>query len=227
MDVSKFISLLSDKSLWLARSDTFKDKREGVFHQAMKSDLDKIYKNLKLKELDDTINTIRNTDDFQNYLSINTYINCWHENHSENMVMWEIYGQSENSVAIKTTTARLKQSFDLKKVMKNAIEVALDEVSYEDHIHADSEQNYRQPFFIKRPHFSFEQEVRLYVRARHAKTKSETPTGYKIPVNLKILITEIYVHPDAEDWFFEIIKDLIQKYDIDVEVKKGLCGNCY
>lgn len=224
MNVSKFISLLSDKSLWLARSDTFKDKREGIFHQEMKLELDKIYEDLKTTELINSVG-VQNADDFQNYLSINTYINCWHKNDVENMVMWEIYGQTENSVAIKTTALKLKQSFDLEKVMEDAIEIALDEVSYEDHDNARSKRNYRQPFFIKRPHFSFEQEVRLYLFARHARTRSEASAGHKISVDLASLIDEIYVHPDAEDWFLDAIKDLIEKYDIDAEVKKGSYGN--
>ncbi|TBT23710.1 hypothetical protein D5E80_24820 [Vibrio parahaemolyticus] len=43
MDLPKFLSLLSSESIWLARSDTFKDKREGLFHSAMRSELDRIY----------------------------------------------------------------------------------------------------------------------------------------------------------------------------------------
>ena len=224
MDLSKYLSLLSDQSLWLARSDTFADKREGVFHPAMRRDLDEIYHSLS-SEGKINSSDIENTDDFQNHLSNNTYINCWHKSDSESMIMWEIYGQSENSIAIKTTPSKLKNSFNLDNVMKDAIEVALDDVIYEDHDKAASEKCYRQPFFLKRPHFSFEQEVRLYFRARHTKSKSEAPYGYKITVDLNQLIDEIYVHPDAEDWFFHAVKDLNKKYDIRAPLKRGVCGN--
>lgn len=39
MDVAKYLSLLSSKSIWLARPDTFKDQREGSFPDSMKSEL--------------------------------------------------------------------------------------------------------------------------------------------------------------------------------------------
>ena len=43
---------------------------------------------------------------------------------------------------------------------------------------------------------------------------------YKIPVNLDTLIDEIYVHPDADDWFFEAVTDLTAKYGLNKKVKK-------
>lgn len=223
MDTSKFLSLLSQKTLWLARPDTFKDKKEGVFHREMKAELDKIYRSLNsgIKATDG----INSSEEFQSYLSNNTYINCWHKNNSESMIMWEMYGQTENSVAIKTTVKKLKESFNLHRVMKFALEVALDDVLYAKHDSIPSEKNYRQPFFIKRPHFSFENEVRLYIRAKDKKSRSDAPLGYAIPVDLSVLIEKIYVHPDSEDWFLESIQDLAKKYNITAEVTKGLCGN--
>lgn len=226
MDVSKLLSLLHKKSLWLARTDTFKDKKEGVFHDAMKQELSLIYKELNTKN-SSNLAGIKNEDKFQEFLSDNTYINCWHKNINENMVMWEVYGQTENSVAIKTTAKKLKDSFNLNTVMKFALEVALDEVSYLNHEDAPAESNYRQPFFIKRPHFSFENEVRLYLMARERKTRANSPLGYEIPVDLSILIEEIYVHPDSKSWFFESIKDLVKKYNIKASVSKGDCGNIF
>lgn len=221
MDLPKFLSLLSGASLWLARSDTFKDKREGIFHQSMKSELDEIYKDLSLKGNIEKSSEIKNSDDFQNYLSSNTYVSCWHQKNEESMVMWEIYGQSENSIALKTTASKLKNSFDLGNVKK----YALDKVSYENHDSVNSERNYRQPFFIKRPHFSFEDEVRLYLFARDTKSRSKAPLGYKIKVNISKLIDQIYVHPDAENWFVESVQDLIKKYGLKLKVQKGNCGN--
>ena len=225
MDVSKFLSLLSKRELWLARSDTFKDKREGIFHPAMKLELDAIYESLITQGNIPSDSDIKNADDYQLYLKNNSYISCWHKNADENMIMWEIYGQTENSVAIKTTAKSLKNSFDLNDLMKFSLEVALDEVSYAEPGSVRSEQNSRQPFFIKRSHFFFEKEVRLYLRAKHAKSVDNAPLGYSIPVDLAKLINEIYVHPDAQDWFFESIKDVVQKYGIKALVTKGVCGN--
>ncbi|EKO3608546.1 hypothetical protein M3914_003443 [Vibrio metschnikovii] len=225
MDLPKFLSLLSNESIWLARSDTFRDKREGVFHSAMRLELDKIYADLESKGEIPSDAEIKNTSVYQRYLSDNTYISCWHKNSAENMVMWELYGQSENSIAIKTTVDRLEGSFNLNNVYKIALMFALDEVEYIDHDSAPSERNGRQPFFLKRPHFSFEQEARLYLFARERKTRGEAPSGYNIKLDIQKLIESVYVHPDSEEWFYMSIKDLVAKYNLNVPVERGLVGN--
>ena len=223
MDIAKFLSLLSKKELWLARPNTFKDKREGIFHPAMKIELDKIYKHIKQKK--ELPSDIKNSDDYQLYLNNNSYINCWHKNTYENMVMWAMYGYTENSIAIKTTVEKLKNSFSLVDVMKFSLEVALDEVSYLKAENIPSEKNSRQPFFIKRPHFYFENEVRLYLKARETKSSDHSPLGYIIPVNLSELIDEIYIHPDSKIWFVEVIQDVVKKYNVTAPVKQGEAGN--
>lgn len=225
MDLPKFLSLLSSESLWFARSDTFKDKREGLFHPAMKAELDKIYSELESKGEIPSDAEIKDTSDFQRYLSDNTYISCWHKNSTENMVMWELYGQSENSVAIKTTVEKLESSFSLKEVYRIALEFALDEVKYMEHKSISSERNYRQPFFIKRPYFEFEQEARLYLMARDKKSRGVAPLGYNIKLDIHKLIDSVYVHPDAEPWFYTAIRDLVNKYGLGVRVERGTCGN--
>jgi hypothetical protein len=226
MDLPKYLSLLSSSSLWLARSNTFKDKSEGIFHEAMRVELEAIYDDFNANGKISQDESINSTEEFQRYLLSNTYINCWHENQEENMVMWEIYGQRENSVAIRTTAENLKESINVKDIYKNdALEIALDKVDYLSRENLPSERNYRQPFFIKRPHYKFENEVRLYILARNKQTPGNAPFGYKVKTNLVKLIDEVYVHPDAEDWFFETVADVTHKYGLVKDVRKGKHGN--
>ena len=97
MDLSKFISLLSTKSLWLAKSNTFKDQQEGKFPSVMQQELDAIYETFG----EDKNSKIQNAKDFKRFLCSNAFISCWHKNAEENMVMWEIYGHDTNLVAIQ------------------------------------------------------------------------------------------------------------------------------
>jgi hypothetical protein len=226
MDVSKFISLLSTSELWLARSNTLKDKREGSFSNEMKDGLSKIYEALQpeSKEISST-DPVNSASEYEQYVKNNSYFTCWHKNADDNMIMWEIYGKTENSVAIKTNSSKLKSAFNLEDVMKFSLEVALDDVEYINSDSIPSIQSSRQPFFVKRPHFNFEKEVRLYIRAREHHLNDSAPFGYKIPIDLNILIEEIYVHPDAESWFFDAIVDLVKKYKILSPVNYGICGN--
>lgn len=226
MDVTKFLSLLSKKELWLARADTFEDKWEGKFYPKIKEYIDSVYKSRKDSEEDLPDNGISNTKDFQEHVRRNSYISCWHKNADENMIMWKLYGQTEKSIAIKTTVAKLKESFNLNDIYRFSLEVALDDVVYaEPNEDVKLEKKWRQSFFLKRPHFAFEKEVRLYLKPKEEKFSTNAPLGYRIPVDLSKLIGEIYVHPDSQGWFFEIITDLVKKYDLTIEVKKGVCGN--
>lgn len=225
MDVSKFIALISTSKLWLARPDSFKDKREGSFPTEMKNELEIIYSKLTAKDLNPDAENIKSASDYEQYLKYNTYFTSWHKNANENMIMWELYGASENSVCIKTSASKLKSSFNLNHIMNFSVEVALDSVEYINLENATSEHNSRKPYFVKRPHFSFENEVRLYIRSKLKHKSCDSPLGYNIPVDLGKLIDSVYVHPDAPDWFYSAITNLTGKYGITAEVKKAVCGN--
>jgi hypothetical protein len=225
LDLSKFISLLSKKSLWLARVDTFKDKHEGMFPLEMKRALDKIYKDFE-KEENTKDGPIQNTTDFQQHLIKNAYINCWHQNLDENMVMWEIYGKTENSVAIQTTVKDLTESVSKKDLKKYKYKVAFEPVIYEKLEDIPGQLTYESPFFIKRPHFKFEKEVRLFLSTYSTMNPTvDTPIGIGMSVNLNTIINDIYVHPDASSWFFDVVQALVDKFELSIPVKKGLYGN--
>jgi hypothetical protein len=49
-DLAKFVSLLDSGSLWLARSDTFKEQSEGRFHDEMRTALESAYESFEEKE---------------------------------------------------------------------------------------------------------------------------------------------------------------------------------
>lgn len=225
MDISKFISLISRNSLWLARADTFKDEHEGVFPLEMQQTLDLIYK--KFEEKGELINgPINSTSDFQQYLIKNAYISCWHQNLEENMVMWEIYGRTSNSIAIRTTVQDLIDSLNIKDLRKIGSRIAFEPVIYENPEDVPGELDYDTPFFIKRPHFHFEKEMRLYLSSYSIQDpNSDTPLGYEIPINIDNLIKEIFVHPDAADWFLCATQALVDQFKLSKEVKKGLYGN--
>lgn len=48
--------------------------------------------------------------------------------------------------------------------------------------------------------------------------KIEPKPGVHLQCRLDKLVDEIYVSPLAEDWFYEIIKDIVGKYELDVPI---------
>lgn len=219
MDLSKFISLIEKNALWLARADTFKDKHEGRFPDDMRKTIEKAY-----EEFDDNDNSVvKDADDFQDYLRKNTFISCWHKNFDENMVMWEIYGRDTNALAIQTTVGNIKNSLDSSKLLGHSL--ILKNVNYLQADEISGVLPYEECFFIKRPHFSFEEEVRISLDtySPHSPTK-KTPYEYDLLVNINGLIEKILIHPDSPDWFMDVINSITEKYKVHAPVIRGLYG---
>lgn len=220
MDLSKFISLIEKSALWLARADTFRDKHEGRFPDDMRQTIEQAY-----KDFDSEDNSpVKDADDFQGYLRKNTFISCWHKNFDENMVMWEIYGRENNALAIQSTVERMKGNLDSSKLRGHSL--ILKNVTYLPPDEIPGVLPYEECFFFKRPHFSFEEEVRIsldtYSRANPSK---RTPVGYYLPIFANGLIEKILIHPDSQDWFVDVVNSIAKQYQIHAPVERGLCGN--
>jgi hypothetical protein len=220
MDLARFVSMLDKRAIWLARADTFRDKHEGRFPDAMRAWIEKAYEGFS----SDDPSPVKDVEDFQDYLVKNTFISCWHKNHDENMVMWEIYGRDTNAVAIQTTVDLISNSIDSSGLDGHSL--LLQPVIYERSEDVLDKLLYEQCFFRKRPHFAFEEEVRIsldtYSRLGPSK---DTPYGYALPVSVNALIASVWVHPDSSKWFVEAVSSITQRYGVHVGVNRGSYGN--
>lgn len=219
MDLPKFVSLLHLSALWLPRSDTFRDQGEGQFPSEMRNEIEEIYKKFDY-ERDAKIQSV---DDFQEYLCKNAYISCWHKNVDENMVMWEIYGRDSNSVAVQTTVGRIRSNISRSNI--KGLEFHLKNVKYDGHV-VKGVRRYIDPFFIKRPHFYFEQEVRLVLSTYSAIDPTKhTELGKMVGLDVSAAIEKVLVHPDCQHWFIDVVRSISSRYGLRSPVERGLCGN--
>lgn len=178
IDLAKFVSLLDSGALWLARSDTFRDQSEGRFPSEMRVAIEKAYQSFD----DKADSPINSACDFQEYLCRNAYVSCWHKNVDENMVMWELYGRDSNAVAVQTTVEKLESN--ISKVESGGLEFHLKNVLYSRAEDVKGNLNYSATFFIKRPHFSFEQEARILLSTYSSVCPNkETPLGVAVDWN--------------------------------------------
>ena len=219
MDLSKFVSMIEKNALWLARADTFRDKHEGRFPDEMREIIEHAYEGFD----DNDKSAVKDADDYQDYLLKNTFISCWHKNFDENMVMWEIYGKDNNAIAVQTTVRNMEQSIDASNMTGHSL--ILKSVIYQ---HADEISGvlpYEECFFRKRPHFSFEEEVRISLDtySRYNPSK-KTAHGHELPVNIFELFEKILILPDSPDWFMDVINSIKNKYEIHAPVSRGLYG---
>ena len=219
MTLPKYISFIEKKEIWLSRADQFEDQREGRFPDEMKDIIQRAYEGMK-----DAPGIVTDANDFADFLKKNTFISCWHKNTEENMVMWAIYGKSCESVAIQTTAERFVSSFNPMTIPGNWLE--LKEVDYKNSGDISGVIPYEECFFIKRPHFHFENEVRLCLDTYNTQAPSKKhPTGYHLPININKLVDKVLVHPDCPEWFLEVVRSVNAKYNIKLPVMRGVCGN--
>jgi len=220
MGLSKFISLLEKKALWLARADTFHDKHEGRFPEYMRGAIAKVYENFKPEEK----LRVKSVDDFQDFMRKNTFVSCWHKNSDENMIMWQTYGRNNDAVSVQTTVGRMMKSLDLRSLRCNWLK--LGSITYSQSEEISDMLRYEDCFFIKRPHFHFEEEVRLSLDTYCTENPSKaTPKGHRLRVDIELFIEKILIHPDSEDWFEDVIKSIVERFKVNAPVERGLYGN--
>lgn len=221
MSFAKFVALLHQKELVLTPVYMFddpyegaggKEKNRGKFAKALVDyTWDKVA--LQIKGLQVT------KEDLQKYMSeyINaasdmgksnryfTFVNCWHENEVESEAMWKLYTAGQpDGIAIQTTYGALKKAIDDSEVQIGRVTYNNYETAF---LPGDSY------FWYKRKSFEHEREVRVMIEAtdeqRKEFTKIYEKNGFTLthPVDLDMLIQNVYVSPYASDWVKEVVEE--------------------
>jgi hypothetical protein len=219
LDLPKFVSMLSCRSLPMCRIDKFEDKWEGFSaplsnneykgffaEKDKKSDLERFEKGEQLRKF--------------------YYASCWHMNASESDAMWKLYISCNEGVAIRTTYQSL--IYSLKEVSEDFL-IGL--------------VRYKKPSpglsmlltcMTKREPFAHEKEVRVIwhnanSEESYRKDTIDSPYDFnKLPLVIQFrcdlcqLIEEVAISPKAGEWFTSAISDLLKKYELkDVRVEKS------
>lgn len=226
MDFTKFVSLISKKELFFTRADHFEDPFEGAkglkknkrkwdkhylsfFESAIKNpppghEFNKTEKAIKneSKKLLSQLNSIGHNE------RKSTFINCWHENKLESEAMWKLYVLNlKEGIAIKSTFSKLYRA------LKKDPSISIGRVNYIDFKHNFAGIN--ESFWYKRKSFEHEKEVRAIITNRNKDIKFDM----SVPVNLNILIDEIYVSPTSQLWFRKLTENVLKKYEIKKKIK--------
>ena len=204
LDLSKFLDLLMSEKLFMSRSDKFEDQYEGTFSEPTFEEIKKL--------------SIDNPD-FLNYYKTHrekVAISSWHINEYESFAMWQIFTQNSEGLAIQSTIGRLQESLVLETNFKQYI----GEVNYIDykkeHIPFD---DMFFPFLFKRKSFQYEGEVRLITDIGDSNIKINE--GLKINVEINRLIGKIYIHPKSENWYKNLVIQLVKQLGFDFTIEKS------
>ncbi|MFV8270436.1 hypothetical protein ACNQGP_10960 [Flavobacterium sp. GT2N3] len=204
LDLSKFLDLLMSEKLFMSRSDKFEDQYEGTFSEPT-------FEEIKKLSID--------KPDFLNYYKTHrekVAISSWHINEYESFAMWQIFTQNNEGLAIQSTIGRLQDSLASETYFKQYI----GEVNYIDykkeHIPFD---DMFFPFLFKRKSFQYEGEVRIITDIGESDVKINE--GLKINININQLIEKIYIHPKSENWYKNLVIQLVKQLGFAFTIEKS------
>ena len=204
LDLSKFLDLLLSQKLFMSRSDKFEDQYEGTFSEPT-------YEEIKKLAIDNP--------EFINYYKTHrekVAISSWHINEYESFAMWQIFTQNSEGLAIQSTISRLQKVLHPEHNFKQYI----GEVNYIDY-----KKEYIPfddlffPFLFKRKSFQYEREVRIITDVTDGKIKLND--GLKINVDINQLIEKIYIHPKSENWYKNLVIQLVKELGFDFTIEKS------
>jgi len=204
LDLSKFLDLLLSQKLFMSRSDKFEDQYEGTFSEPT-------YEEIKKLSIDNP--------DFLNYYKSHrerVAISSWHINEYESFAMWQIFTQNSEGLAIQSTIGKLQKSLISETNSKqfigevNYIDYKKEYIPFEDAFF---------PFLFKRKSFQYEREVRVITDVTECNIKLND--GLKINVDINQLIEKIYIHPKSENWYKNLVIQLVKQLGFDFRIEKS------
>ena len=204
LDLSKFLDLLMSQKLFMSRSDKFEDQYEGTFSEPTFEEIKKL--------------SINNPE-FLNYYKSHrekVAVSSWHINEYESFAMWQIFTQNSEGLAIQSTIGRLQNAV----IPEKKYEQYIGEVNYIDY-----KKEYIPfddmffPFLFKRKSFQYEREVRIISDVTQSNIKLND--GLKINVDINQLIEKIYIHPKSENWYKNLVIQLVKQLGFDFTIEKS------
>ncbi|MEY2921986.1 MAG: hypothetical protein RL108_608 [Bacteroidota bacterium] len=188
----------------MSRSDKFEDQYEGTFSEPTFEEIKKL---------------AINNPEFLNYYKTHrekVAISSWHINEYESFAMWQIFTQNSEGLAIQSTIGRLLKALEPEKNLKqyigqvNYIDYKKEYIPFDDLFF---------PFLFKRKSFQYEREVRII--SDTSDTSITINDGIKINVDISQLIDKIYIHPKSENWYKNLVIELVSKLGFDIAIEKS------
>ncbi|MCW2119772.1 hypothetical protein M2326_002083 [Flavobacterium sp. 7A] len=188
----------------MSRSDKFEDQYEGTFSEPT-------YEEIKRLSIDKP-NFLKYYKKHREKVAISS----WHINEYESFAMWQIFTQNSEGLAIQSTIGRLQECLTEEKNFTQHI----GEVNYIDY-----KKEYIPfddmffPFLFKRKSFQYEREVRILTDVTGNNLKLND--GLKINVDINQLIEKIYIHPKSENWYKNLVIQLVEELGFDFKIEKS------
>ena len=211
MNFQKFMSMLTNSSLYFSRLDKLGDPFEGLYSKARIQFDEKVYDSYDSSEASDYGKSVIIWMHLAPYKQRRTsFVNCWHMSDYETELLWSRYSFMDGGVAIQSTFERLKSCLKIP----HAVYIGI--IKYKDWATEPTPiGNLMNPIVTKRINYQDERELRAAIVSSFDLRK-QTQRVMNVPVNLIELIESIYVSPKSAHWVLQLIKSVLKKYDLDI-----------
>jgi len=254
LTMPKFIDLISKSQLWFAKPSTFNDPFESKTNKKSRAEhiwriMNRIIDdyNIAAYENDDdylnkqewivsgmerqksgVISAVK-YENFskvpKNLLSFSEYklnkfldsqlVNSWNINDYESESLWNLYSDMDFGIAIVSDSENLRKSYRTSygspKILK---------IKYYDLHKNDTFYKYL-PSAYKHIAFKHEEELRAYIGIN----MPDQNKGYRIDVDLNILIHKIVISPNAQSWFKENVSWIIKAAGYNFTIEDSIFKN--
>ncbi len=213
LDFPKFVSMLNERSLYFARADRLVDPFEGAHSNMNKMLRPVLYKDVPEDQFETMVASLEAIPEKMRQVAM---ISCWFSSTHESSSMWNQYSDENYGVAIKTDFKSLKTGLTCED------EIYIGRVNYVDYNTTFIPEN---PIFLpllhKRIYYASEQEVRAMSADLSKIMHGDDRLGVHQHVDLSILVHEVVVAPSAEEWFVDLVRDVVAKYGLQMDVRKS------
>jgi len=211
MDFTKFVAMLEDRALFFTNISTFTDSFEGFLSTPTANDFRSVPDDIEPEEAARRREVGEYNLSFMRWGRSLLYISSWHRNEHESAAMWRLYLKSGEGVAIQSTVAKMINSFE------NTPEpIHIGKIEYVDYEHDEIDwRDIFSPAMHKRKSYEHENELRAIIM------NGDNVSGKLVLADLNILIDRIYVAPNSQKWYYELVKKTVIRYGVDKEVKSS------
>jgi len=207
---TQLLSILEREEIWFTNASKFEDPYEGM---VPKPNIE--HRVEKVQEIagcdQDEAKSLLSLYDIEGVTS-RTFVNCWNISRHESAALWEQYLESSQGVAVTS------QVRDLREAILTDEDVKFGEIEYIDYNSDRIPEGPIPPLYHKRNSFEYENEFRVSLIPEKENNPKD---GKYVPVDTGKLINEIYLPPSSRGWFFNLIGEVIETYDVDCELKES------
>jgi hypothetical protein len=150
------------------------------------------------------------------------YVSCWHINEVVNHDMWKLYADSPESVAIRSTVAKLRAA------LPDYVDIGM--IRYIDYdVDRLPSLNMLEYVTHKNKFFERERELRAvamhpvveglaqqHFRTHHFQADNNSCRVFAPPIDVSALVDSIFIHPDAPEFFLKTMCSLCEKHGLPI-----------